>query len=345
MPNILITAAQIPFVRGGAEILVDALSAALVRAGVKVEVVGVPYTWYPAPQILKSYFSWRLLNLTHSIGQSVDGIIGTKFPSYAAYHPNKIVWLFHQHRPLYELFGQPGGHFDDTPLNRVFQKLVQYLDRRALLEARRLFAISRNVAGRLAQYNHLSAIPLPPPPFHAEKLYFESYGGYLFSPNRLETSKRLHLIIEAMQYVTTPVTCVLAGRGSAQTALRAQAEQLGLGRKVQFPGYLPDDEIRRLYANCLAVPYTPFDEDYGYVTIEAFLSRKPVLTVPDAGGPLEYVREGENGYITTSPQEMAERIDALYHDRVLCARLGEAGYLGVRDLSWSHTVETLLGAL
>lgn len=343
--RIIVTATQVPFVRGGAEVLVEALCDALKQAGVHVEVVGLPYTWYPVLQIFKSYLIWRLLNFTHSNGLPVDGVIGTKFPAYAARHPNKIVWLFHQHRQMYDTFGQPLSGFPNTPLNRIFRLIFRHLDRSLLLEAKRLFTISQNVAKRLAQYNQLPAVPLPPPPLNAGKFYFENYGTYIFSPNRLEAPKRLHLIVEAMSYVTSPISCILAGRGPAYASLRAQAEHLGVADKVHFPGFVPDDEIRRLYANCLAVPYTPLDEDYGYVTIEAFLSHKPVLTVHDAGGPLEYVRNEENGYIVTSPREMAEQIDKLYHDRTLCARLGDAGYESVRDFSWPRTVETLLATL
>lgn len=343
--RIIVTKTQVPFVRGGAEVLVEALCAELRRAGIQVETVGLPYTWHPAHQIFKSYLNWRLLNFTTSNGMAIDGIIGTKFPAYAAYHPNKIIWLFHQHRQFYDLFGQPLGDFANTPINRVIQWAFQQLDRRVLLEAKHLFTISQNVADRLVQYNRLSATPLPPPPLNAEKLYFESYGSYVFSPNRFESNKRLHLIVEAMHYVTTPVTCILAGWGPMHDILREQAVRLGVADKVHFPGYVSDDEIRRLYANCLAVPYTPFDEDYGYVTIEAFLSRKPVLTMNDSGGPLEYVRHTETGYIVSSPQEMAERIDTLYHNRALCARLGEASYERVRNLSWPRTVEMLLARL
>lgn len=345
MRRIVITATQVPFVRGGAEILVDALCGALRQAGVQPEIVSLPYTWYPAHQIFKSYLNWRMLDLTKSNGMVTDGLIGTKFPSYGAYHSNKIIWLFHQHRQLYDLFGKPFGDFTDTPINRLIRRLFRRLDKHVLSEAKHLFAISQNVANRLARYNQLSATPLPPPPLNAEKLYFESYGSFIFSPNRFESNKRLELIVEAMRYVTTPVTCVLAGRGPGQKLLQEKAAQLGVEDKVYFPGYLSDDEIRNLYANCLVVPYPPLDEDYGYVTVEAFLSRKPVITMKDSGGPLEFVSDGETGYIVSSSQEMAERIDTLYHNRILCAQLGEAGYELVENLSWPKTIEKLMSVL
>ena len=49
--------------------------------------------------------------------------------------------------------------------------------------------------------------------------------------------------------------------------------------------YISDEEKLRLYANCLGVIYPPLDEDYGYITLEAMLAQKPVVTTRDAGGP------------------------------------------------------------
>ena len=44
--------------------------------------------------------------------------------------------------------------------------------------------------------------------------------------------------------------------------------------------------------------FVPQDEDYGYITLEAMLAAKPVITVTDAGGPLEFITDGSEGLIT-----------------------------------------------
>ncbi len=60
---------------------------------------------------------------------------------------------------------------------------------------------------------------------------------------------------------------------------------------------MTDETLIELYAGALAVVYPPFDEDFGYVTLEAFLARKPVVTGTDSGGPNEFVVDGVNGYV------------------------------------------------
>ena len=59
---------------------------------------------------------------------------------------------------------------------------------------------------------------------------------------------------------------------------------------------MPDERLIELYANALAVVYAPIDEDYGYVTLQAFLAGKPVITSSDSGGVLEWVEDGVTGW-------------------------------------------------
>ena len=62
--------------------------------------------------------------------------------------------------------------------------------------------------------------------------------------------------------------------------------------RIELLGFVNDDEVSSLYADALAVPYVPLDEDYGLVTFEAMACGKPVITTHDAGGPLEFVVDG-----------------------------------------------------
>ncbi len=99
----------------------------------------------------------------------------------------------------------------------------------------------------------------------------------------------------------------------------------------------------KLYAGALGVVFPPFDEDYGYVTLEAFLARKPVVTTTDAGGPLEFVEHGMTGLVCEpAPEAMAEAMTRLRDDQSLARALGDAGYDRVRSISWEHAVNRLM---
>src|SRR4026209_2525841 len=147
--RIAVCAPQVPFVRGGAEIVADDLVRELRARDHEADLVTVPYKWYPGERVLSQAFLWRLLDLTEADGRSIDLVIATKFPSYAIRHPNKVVWLFHQFRQAYELDGTELGQFGPEPFDRATRRAVERVDNVALREARRLFAISENVASRL----------------------------------------------------------------------------------------------------------------------------------------------------------------------------------------------------
>jgi hypothetical protein len=103
--------------------------------------------------------------------------------------------------------------------------------------------------------------------------------------------------------------------------------------------------IRR-YAEARAVVFTPQDEDLGYITLEAMLSGKPVITTTDAGGPLEFITQNREGLITApDAQALSQAFVRLSEDAALAETMGSAGlarYQGL-NISWEHVVETLTG--
>lgn len=345
--RIAICNAQVPFVHGGAEIHVESLAEELRRRDFIVDIVRMPFRDYPRSQLLKSCLIWRLIDLTESQRIPVDLVIGTKFPSYLVRHPNKVTWLIHQHRAAYELYGTEYSDFTNSPADRRLRATIRRIDNESLRESRRIFTNARNTASRLARFNGLHGEPLYHPPKHDGLYHHERYGDYVFAVSRLDRIKRLDGLVRAMAHTQTGVRCAIAGSGQMETELRRLAEKLEVEDRVEFLGYVEDERLIDLYANCCAVYYAPYDEDYGYVTLEAFKSHKPVLTAPDTGGILEFVEDGENGFVVRldQPAEMGGRIDQLYADRQLAARLGDAGYERVAGITWDHAIERLTETL
>jgi glycosyltransferase involved in cell wall biosynthesis len=342
--RIVICTSQIPFVYGGAELQAECLQRELAARGYVVDMVRIPFRWYPKEEILKGYLAWRLIDLTESEGQKIDLVIPMKFPAFAVRHPNKVTWLIQQFRQAYDLFGTQWSHFTHDPADTRLRQVIREIDTLTLAESRHIFTISHNTADRLASYNGLQGELLYTPPPHEGLYHHDSYGDYVLVVSRLNVLKRVHLIIEAMAHVRSKVRCLIAGEGPEEAALKRLTQERGLAGQVEFLGYVDDARVIDLYANALAVFYGPYDEDYGLATVEAFKSHKPVLTVTDSGGVLEFVQEGVTGYVVPpgKAEMLAERIDQLYADRALCRELGEAGYASVQDITWERTIARLL---
>ncbi|HEX2913680.1 MAG TPA: glycosyltransferase family 4 protein [Chloroflexia bacterium] len=344
--NIVICHSQVPYVRGGAEVLLDGLIAALREEGHHVALVSLPFKWYPRAQLEQQALAWRMLDLNTLGGRTVDMVICTKFPTWAVQHSRKVIWLVHQHRQAYDWYGTPLSDFGLSEEDQRARRVVLETDSTGIGEARGIYTISRNVANRLARYTGLGGQALYPPTQH-DRYYHEEYGDYIFSISRLDSAKRIDLLLAALKKSTSGVRAIIAGNGPDAEKLQARAAELGLKGRVEFTGRVSDEEAIKLYAGALAVFYAPVDEDYGYVTVEAMRSRKPVLTAPDSGGVLEFVDDGVNGYICPDPAAFAAAMDRLYRDknRELAARLGTAGYETARQVpTWREVAQTLTGS-
>jgi glycosyltransferase involved in cell wall biosynthesis len=347
MKTVLVCAAQAPFIVGGAEILVSELRQNLERRGFRVDVANVPFKWYPVSEIVRQALAWRLLDVTESNGTPVDLVIPTKFPTFLVRHPHKVAWLFHQHREAYDLYGTRYCSFTDSPEDQQVRQAIQTMDTAALSECSSIFTISRNVADRLVRYNGLAGTALYPPPHHLGSYRTDGYGDYLFYAGRLDRLKRLDLAIDAMLRVKGGAKLKIAGTGPLEAELRKQVEGLGVGDRVELLGFVPAEDLLRLYAGCRAAYYAPLNEDYGYVTVEAFLSRKPVITTGDSGGPLEFVEDSVTGLVTEpTPEAIAEGIDRVFELPTSRLReLGEAGHERVRDINWDRVIDRLTETL
>jgi glycosyltransferase involved in cell wall biosynthesis len=339
---VLVCEAQVPFVHGGAEMHVRQLVRELRQRGYSTELVSVPFKWYPKDEILPHAAAWRLLDLSESNGRAIDLVIGTKFPSYFARHPNKVAWLIHQYRAAYELCGTEYSDFAHTELDVGLRDTLMRLDTEMLAECRALFTNARNTASRLAKFNGLQAEPLYHPPKLASRLGPGPYGDYVLSVGRIESVKRVDLIIKAMAAVDQPTRLVIAGDGTQRQNAERVAALAGVRDRVMFLGNVGDDDLIGLYAGTLAVIYPPFDEDFGYVTLESFLARKPVITCLDSGGPNEFVVDGVNGFVCApAPEELAASINRLSADRVRAAAMGDAGYHVASQITWDGVIEKL----
>ncbi len=331
--DILVCGAQKPFMHGGAELLMENLTAALTAAGHNTELVRIPVAW-EKDRIFDSPLAWRTTPV------DADLVIALNFPSYFVQHPNKVVWLLHQHRGAYDAAEADWSDFGLDDYSIEMQRQLTEWDCRALSEATKLFTISDVVTARLAQFNGLQSRTLYHPPPLADRLAPGPFGDYVLSPTRLEQNKRPGRIVEALAH--SGVRAVITGRGSLAEQLQERAKAISVDDRLELPGFVSDGDLVALFANALAVVYTPADEDYGYVTLQAFLAGKPVVTAADSGGVLEWVEDGVTGIVTDgSAEQMGAAFDKLAADKDWAARLGEAGRRKVIELNWETVVESL----
>ncbi len=346
--NILICTTQIPFTTGGAEYHVANLRAALEQAGYNAEIAALPFKWYPPGEMMRGALAWRLLDVTEANGKTIDLVIGMRFPAYLVAHPNKVLWIMHQHRAAYNLSGTLYDDLSTYPEGASVRAFIHDCDNRFIPEARKIFANSQTVADRLRRYNRIESEPLLHPPPFAARMRAGEAGDYVLYPGRVEPQKRQEILIEAMRDVRAPLQrAVLAGGAANRSHYDELAKRYKISSRIEMRGHTDEGALLDLYAHALAVCYLPFDEDYGYVTLEAMYAARPVIVAEDAGGARELVEHGVTGFIVEpDPRAVADALNTLAGDRARARQMGARGQEKVRamNLSWDAVVEKLVSA-
>lgn len=285
------------------------------------------------------------VGLAHE-NQRIDQVISLRYPAYAVRHERHVCWLNHRMREYYDLWDQFSGRL--SAKNRlkegIRRQILHHVDGYLLTRnVSRLFVISATVQARLARWGGLSSevLHVPPP---ARPYRCAGYGDYFFAVSRLTPLKRFDLLLRALaEPIASGIRCVIGGEGAELAALARLRRQLDLDDRVDLVGRLDEATLLDHLARCRAVVFPPYNEDYGFVTVEAFASGKAVITCADSGGPAELVRDGESGFVTApTPEALARAMRTLADDRQMAIRLGEAGAATAARMTWPTAIRKLL---
>lgn len=304
----------------------------------KAELIKLPSKENGFWELIDSYKQFYYLDLSH-----FDKIITTKYPAWMVQHPNQICYMAHRLRGLYDTYHfmklpeEPNrnnpwvnkildyidssdatidGMFSlledialhkDTIPNEHFafpgpfiRKIIHFLDTQALKKANKFYAISKTVKSRKEYFPEGAQVEVVYPPSFLPAFKQQGYDNYIFTISRLDGAKRISLIIEAMKHVKSNIHLKIAGTGPDEQKLKEMAKG---DPRIEFLGFVNDKDAIEYYSNAKGVIYIPYEEDYGLVTIEAMMSKKPVITCYDSGGTTEFVEQGITGFISHSTAE------------------------------------------
>ncbi len=319
---------------GGAERFYLGLTEGLREIGCHVKLIFLPADESSFEQIVDNYESCHTLDLS-----AYDVVISTKAPTYAVNHPCHIMYLVHTVRVFDDMFYET---FPDATLRDFSQRAkIHSFDTKALAGIKVKFAIGHEVASRLFRWRGVMPEVMHPP-IGFSGFRCEKQGDYLFLPGRLHPWKRADLVIDAIKRSKKSLKLIISGIGEAESDLKRLASG---DPRIEFIGRVSDEKLIDLYANALAVPFVPKREDYGYITLEAFASSKPVVTCSDSGEPIHFVRHNSNGLICEpSSESLCEAFEWLFEHRDEAKKMGQKGKELISGMAWSSVATRLLQA-
>jgi glycosyltransferase involved in cell wall biosynthesis len=343
MSRIAVVTSSPPMVEGGHMVIARSLAQALRDAGHSADIIVTPQNRFGRQA--SAYLATWLTDVGSADGHPIDQVISLRYPSYAVRHPNHVCWLNHTMREYYDMWPRftAGLGVSGRTKERVRRTLIHAADRYLLTRnVRKLFVQSETIRQRLTIWPELqSTVLYPPAPQRPYR--FDGWGDYVFMVSRLTPLKRADLFLEALaRPEAAGIRAVLAGEGSERGRLDALVLRLGLAGRVTLTGRLTDEQLLDHLARCRVVCFPPLEEDYGFVTAEAFASHKPVITCRDSGGPAELVEDGVSGFICEpTPAALAGALERAMRDDGTAERMGGAAFAAGQRLNWADTVTTL----
>jgi glycosyltransferase involved in cell wall biosynthesis len=342
--RIAVVTSSPPMAEGGHMVIARELTRALREAGHDASILVTPQNRFGRQA--SAYIATWLTDVTSSEGRAIDQVISLRYPSYAVRHPRHVCWLNHTMREYYDLWPRFSATLSAQGLvkERLRRNAIHAADKYLLTRnVTTLFVQSRTVQQRLSMWPSLrSTVLYPPAPQRAYRA--EAHGPAFLFVSRLDRLKRGDLVIRALATADgAGIEVVMAGEGEERAALERLASELGVANRIAFPGRLTDEQLLDRLARCRAVIFPPFQEDYGFVTVEAFASRRPVVTCTDSGGPAELVEDGLTGFVCApTPESVALALRRLADDPSLAERMGLAAFAAGSRLTWPETVRTLI---
>ncbi|RXK12284.1 glycosyltransferase [Halarcobacter mediterraneus] len=374
----IVAPSPIPFGIGGAEKLWwGMINYINTKTNHQCELIKIPIKENNFWNLIDAYYKFYCLDVSH-----FDMVITTKYPAWMLQHNNHHIYLQHCLRGLYDTYSlmslpeefiskhQKVNHLlhllntpSTTSINQFFnalfdlkkdptisqntydfpgpliRKIIHFLDKKAMENIKAFSAISQTVINRKEYFPKNTLVQKVYHPSNLEGLHNNTYE-YFFTASRLDDAKRIEMIVKAYLKSKTKIPLKVAGTGPLEAQLRKLAKN---DSRIEFLGFISDEELIKYYSNAYAVLFVPYDEDYGLITIEAAMCHKPVLTFSDTGGVVEFIKDNETGLVCEPKvSELTKKIDFISENPQFCKQMGEKVYNSVVDITWENTITSLL---
>lgn len=173
----------------------------------------------------------------------------------------------------------------------------------------------------------------------------ESLGPRLLYVGSADERKNLPRLMEAMvilhRQLSCPATLICCGAGEAAGRKFGPVLQAGgIADSVSFTGFVPDEQLRGLYATADIFVFPSLYEGFGLPILEAMAAGLPVISSRSASLP-EVGGEAARYCDATDPAELAATIREVWHDRSLRERLRQDGRIRAALFTWDRSAREL----
>ncbi len=149
-------------------------------------------------------------------------------------------------------------------------------------------------------------------------------GNTIIFVGQLILRKGVDLLFAALQKVRVEWRLIVVGNGPDLHKLMELADQMGLGCKIEFCGFLPQEKLLEKYAQSDLFILPTREDCFGLVILEAMCSGLPLIVSKFADGAGDLVEDGKNGFIVDpyDSEQLAEKIEQVLIDKEVAEQMG-----------------------
>ncbi|MBI5046932.1 glycosyltransferase family 4 protein [Candidatus Micrarchaeota archaeon] len=216
----------------------------------------------------------------------------------------------------------------------------RYFEFRTVPKIEYIFTNSKNSQQRIKTYLKQESEVLYPG-VEYEKFSSKRYENFFFYPSRIVPEKELEYAIEAFKLFSKRANgwkLIIAGGLSKRPEHQNYYKKIKAlcNEDISVETNVTEERLVDLYATCNCVLYTPVNEDFGLVPLEALASGKPCIA-RNEGGPRETIIDKKDGFLVNSIFEMAERMEFLAKNPEQAEKMGSVGRTKVKkDFTWER---------
>lgn len=159
----------------------------------------------------------------------------------------------------------------------------------------------------------------------------------LVTLNRLVPHKRVEVALRTVATLADELPelrLVVAGQGWWEARLREVANELGITDRVEFRGFVTEEEKAALLSSAWVALTPSLKEGWGLTIVEAGSAGTPTVAFRSAGGVVEAVVDGQTGLLADDLDDYVAKVRTLLHDHELRQQLGAAAREHAASFTW-----------
>jgi glycosyltransferase involved in cell wall biosynthesis len=228
-----------------------------------------------------------------------------------------------------------------------FYPLLRYLDKKFAQDSDLILAFSEFMRREIERIYLRPVKMIGPLGVDLKGAKEESKGGekILLTVNRLQPRKRIDILISALPSIIEEypkIKVLIVGSGPEEMNLKRLVQELGLTEKVNFLGYVADEDLPNFYSLADIYIHLAKNEPFGLSVLEALAFGIPVISVKE-GGPGELIKEGETGlFCEPNEKDLAKKTIYLLREEGERLKMGKKASSLVREkFRWEDFIDRL----